>query len=300
MAGTYVPWQILRILMPQFSIILPVYNASATLTETLASVAKQSFTDFEVILVDDGSTDGSADGITDEIADKFTYQVISQQNCGLGHARNVAAKAATATWLVFLDADDYWAADKLLALNEAIQKNPKKELFYHAIFEKYLDGRMRKRAFWEVNSMNDFIEKGNPFVPSALAIKRETFLTAGGFVEDRNQVEDLLLWFRLLAENTPMQAINRPLTVYRVGVGVTGNLTEHLEKIKTSLANAREAGYISTQQEALFIHRKNYEAARQLHKLRKFDEANKFYAVLAKKSAKQQLLSSLCHLGLRL
>jgi glycosyltransferase involved in cell wall biosynthesis len=285
--------------MPQFSIIIPVYNASATLAETLASVAKQSFTDFEVILVDDGSTDDSAQIITTETKEWPNVRVIAQENKGLGNARNVAAKIATGHWLVFLDADDYWAAEKLAVLSQAILRHPETELFYHPIFEKYPNGNMRKRAFWEVNSMNDFIEKGNPFVPSAMAIKRDAFLEAGGFIEDRNQVEDLLLWLKLLAGGINVQAINRPLTVYQMGVGVTGNLMEHLEKVKKALISARKGGYISGEQEATFVQRKNYEAARQLHKLGEFEIAIEYYTKVEKQSAKKRVLVNLCLFKIR-
>ena len=282
--------------MPKFSVIIPVYNAAATLPQTLESVAKQSLADFEVILVDDGSTDNSAEIVVSETKEWENFQVIPQENMGLGYARNVAAKAATSDWLVFLDADDYWAADKLTVLNDAIRQNPTAELLYHAIFEKYPNGNMRKRAFWEVSNLADFIENGNPFVPSAVAIKRDVFFKAGGFAEDRNQVEDLLLWFKLLAGGINVQAIKRPLTVYQVGVGVTGNLMEHLEKVKKALSGAREAGFISEAHEATFLQRKNYEVARQLHKLGDFAKAGEFYALLTELSLKKRLLKALCKL----
>ena len=282
--------------MPKFSIIIPVYNAAATLPQTLESVAKQSLADFEVVLVDDGSTDNSAEIVISETKEWENFQVIPQENMGLGYARNVAAKAATSDWLVFLDADDYWAADKLTVLNDAIRQNPTAELLYHAIFEKYPNGNMRKRAFWEVSNLADFVERGNPFVPSAIAIKRDVFLEAGGFTEDRNQVEDLLLWFKLLAGGINVQAIKRPLTVYQVGVGVTGNLMEHLEKVKKALSSAREASFISEAHEATFLQRKNYEVARQLHKLGDFAKAGEFYALLPELSLKKRLLKALCKL----
>ena len=282
--------------MPKFSVIIPVYNAAATLPQTLESVAKQSLADFEVVLVDDGSTDNSAEIVISETKGWENGQVISQENMGLGNARNVAAKAARADWLVFLDADDYWAADKLSVLNDAIRQNPNAELFYHPIFEKYPNGNMRKRAFWEVSNLADFVEKGNPFVPSAVAIKRDVFFKAGGFAEDRNQVEDLLLWFKLLAGGINVHAMNRPLTVYQVGVGVTGNLMEHLEKVKKALSSAREAGFISEAHEATFLQRKNYEVARQLHKLGDFAKAGEFYALLPELSLKKRLLKALCKL----
>ena len=250
-------------------------------------------------LVEDGSTDNSAKVISTETKEWQNVKVIAQENKGLGNARNVAAKATAANWLVFLDADDYWAADKLLVLHEAITENPKAELFYHPIFEKYPEGNMRKRAFWEVSNVADFVEKGNPFVPSAIAIKRDVFLEAGGFIEDRNLVEDLLLWLKLLAGGINVQAINRPLTVYQMGVGVTGNLMEHLEKVKTALISARGGSYISSEQEATFVQRKNYEVARQLHKLGEFSEASDFYRRHEPTTMKKQLLFALCRLRIK-
>lgn len=92
--------------MPKFSIIIPVYNAARYLRECLDSVVAQTYTDFEVICVDDGSTDGSG-AILDEYAAKDRhFRVIHQPNAGAWAARNAALEVAQGEWITFVDADD--------------------------------------------------------------------------------------------------------------------------------------------------------------------------------------------------
>ncbi len=284
--------------MPYFSVLIPAYNAAQTLAETLQSVAKQSFADFEVIVVNDGSTDNTEAIITHEAPAFKQFKSLAQTNRGLGHARNAAANLASGTWLVFLDADDVWAANKLQILREAIAGNPAAEFVYHPIFEKYPNGHLRKRKFIPVKNMDDFVRSGNPFVPSALAMKKEVYAAAGGFVEDRTQVEDLYLWFKLLAEKCVLLALHKPLTVYRVGAGVTANLAEHLQKVERACRVAQASGHITQHQAETFLQHKNYEAARQLHKLGKFDEALGFYNRIAQPLIKTKVLWFLAKKGI--
>jgi glycosyltransferase involved in cell wall biosynthesis len=284
--------------MPYFSVLIPAYNAAQTVAETLQSLAKQSFVDFEVIVVNDGSTDATEAIINHEASAFKAFRVIAQTNHGLGHARNAAAKQASSTWLVFLDADDVWAPNKLQVLHDAIASNPAAEFVYHPIFEKYPNGHLRKRKFSPVKNLDDFVRKGNPFVPSAVAIKKEIYLAAGGFVEDRTQVEDLYLWFKLLAEKCVLLALHQPLTVYRVGAGVTANLAEHLQKVEHACRAAQTLGHITQHQAETFLQHKNYEAARQLHKLGKFDEALGFYNRIAQPLIKTKVLWFLAKKGI--
>jgi glycosyltransferase involved in cell wall biosynthesis len=286
--------------MLKFSIIIPIFNAAETLAETLQSVKKQSFADWEIVAVNDGSTDGSNAIFKDEMADHENAIIITQENCGLGAARNTAAKNATGDWLVFLDADDFWSANKLAVLAAEIESNPEAEFVYHAIFERNPKGLLRERNFAPVESLEDFIKGGNPFVPSAAAIKKSIFNAGGAFVEDRTQVEDLLLWFRLFARKTVFLAIPKALTVYRVGHGVTANLEEHLQKVARAINQAEEEKLISAAQKATFLARKNYEAARQLHKEGKFISALCFYELLKMKDVKTKVLIVACKAGISL
>lgn len=92
-----------------FSIIVPIYNVEKYLRCCVDSVLAENFSDYEMILVDDGSPDGCGK-ICDEYADKYPHiKVIHKENGGLSDARNAGIRAAKGDYLIFLDSDDYWA-----------------------------------------------------------------------------------------------------------------------------------------------------------------------------------------------
>src|SRR5687768_2011753 len=98
-------------MMPQVSVIIPAYNAGKHLAETVQSVLAQTYSGFEIIISDDGSTDNTS-GIAQSFGDpKIRYSY--QQNSGVSAARNNGAKAATGKYLAFLDADDLFHRDNL-------------------------------------------------------------------------------------------------------------------------------------------------------------------------------------------
>lgn len=108
--------------MPLFSIIIPLYNKEHTITNSIGSVLDQSFQDFEIIIVDDGSTDSSADKVR-AFADP-RIKLFSQQNAGPSAARNHGIREATGEWIVFLDADDQLTKTALESFHKAIAKAP--------------------------------------------------------------------------------------------------------------------------------------------------------------------------------
>lgn len=110
--------------MPHFSIIIPVYNVAPYLRECLDSVLAQTFTDWEAICVDDGSTDSSG-AILDEYAAKDKrFRVIHQENAGVSAARNRALDLAKGAWIGFLDADDLYRSNTLEICYSAIEFSP--------------------------------------------------------------------------------------------------------------------------------------------------------------------------------
>ena len=106
---------------PAVSIIMPVYNSENYLTETIGSVLRQTMEDFELILVDDGSTDGVCPELCDRLAQEHPELicVIHQENRGLGGARNTGLEAARGEYLLFVDSDDALETD---ALEEEMQR----------------------------------------------------------------------------------------------------------------------------------------------------------------------------------
>ncbi|MBQ3150472.1 MAG: glycosyltransferase [Clostridia bacterium] len=108
---------------PIISIIVPFYNGEKYLKECIESFINQTFTDFEVILVDDGSVDGSVAVAKELMAKDGRIKLISQQNKGVSTARNVAMKEASGEYFMFVDADDRLRSDALFVLYESLKKS---------------------------------------------------------------------------------------------------------------------------------------------------------------------------------
>lgn len=107
----------------KISVVVPVYNAEKYLAKCIDSVLKQTYTDWELILIDDGSTDGSADIVDRAAAGDGRIIAVHQKNSGPGEARNHGIDIATGDFLVFVDSDDYLEQDFFLLLEEKAQKS---------------------------------------------------------------------------------------------------------------------------------------------------------------------------------
>ncbi len=112
---------------PFFSVIIPLYNKAKFIEETLQSVLDQDFLDFEIIIIDDGSTDDSV-----EIVEQFSdcrITLFKQKNTGVSIARNNGITAAKGTYMALIDADDYWYSNHLTALINQIHQFPDAGLY---------------------------------------------------------------------------------------------------------------------------------------------------------------------------
>lgn len=129
--------------MPKFSIIVPVYNVEEYIDDCLKSIKNQSFKDYEVIVVNDGTKDNSMD-----IVKKYDVEIINQENAGLSAARNTGVKKAKGDYLIFLDSDDYIEKDLLKKINDSLDDNP--DIVRFQIQEVYQD----KKIKYEEESFN--------------------------------------------------------------------------------------------------------------------------------------------------
>lgn len=181
------------------SVIIPTHNRASVLRRALDSVLCQDFNDFEVIVVDDGSTDSTFDLI--ELWQKqsaFSIRYFKTENRGVSAARNFGAREARGLWLAFLDSDDEWLPHKLSA-----QMNLTKEFRWVHGEEVWIRNGVR------VNAMKKHAKAGGRqflrsvelccISPSTVLIERELFASAGGFREDFPVCEDYELWLRLAA-----------------------------------------------------------------------------------------------------
>lgn len=107
--------------MPKFSVIMPAYNVEDYIKRSIDSVLNQSMKDFELIVVNDGSTDNTK-SICEEYSNKVT--LINKKNGGLSDARNVGVKEAIGEYIIFIDSDDYWDKDLLKEISKSLDNNP--------------------------------------------------------------------------------------------------------------------------------------------------------------------------------
>lgn len=201
--------------MPLISVIVPVYNGAKTIRETLESVINQTFQDFELIVINDGSKDSTLK-IVAEIKDP-RLTVFSYPNAGLAVSRNRGIKHAIGEYISFIDADDLWTPDKLEAQLNALQNNPQVAVAYS--WTDYIDESsqfLRRGGYVTANGnvlakllVVDFLENGsNPL------IRRQALIDVGGFDESLPAAEDWDILLRLAA-HYHFVAVPSPQILYR-------------------------------------------------------------------------------------
>jgi len=185
----------------EFSVVITVYNKEKYIARVIESVLSQTFQDFEVIVVDDGSTDGSRDAILSFDDSRIKY--VHQDNSGLpAAARNKGMDLSRGRYIALLDGDDYWHKDKLMRCKEVLDKMPEVSLVSHNIAFMYKGKALRIVKFGPyVKRMYDkLLFEGNCLGPSAVVIRREVFFDDGfRFNEDKSlfALEDYEYWMQL-------------------------------------------------------------------------------------------------------
>ena len=203
--------------MAQFSVVIPLYNKGAEIRATLNSVLAQTFEDFEIIVIDDGSTDHSPDVVRQ--FDDSRLRMISQHNQGVGPARNNGVDQAQSPYIAFLDADDYWYPDHLANLSLLIQDFPQAQWFATAYEKGFTPSLVKpidsplsaKPMGWKgpVNNYFAMAQKDAPAWTSAVCFRKDFFKTLGGFNPEitMGAGEDTDLWIRA-ALTEPLYWIN--------------------------------------------------------------------------------------------
>jgi len=248
----------------KLSVIIPAYNAAATLSDALHSVEQQHVQPFEVVVVNDGSTDDTAK-VVHSFMDRLPLVCVDQENAGLGAARNAGMHAAKGDAWAFLDADDMWGSNKLAHARDHLMRFPKVQWFYTPIFEwsPGADGEgMRMRACPKIRSVEDFLAF-NPIVPSTVVMRSDTVFT---WEEDRDMQEDVGAYLALFTEGIMPMKIPHCTTKYRLDFGMTAEAEGHVDKVMRAVKKSRELGHINDAQFALYEVRKAYELARTFKK----------------------------------
>lgn len=187
--------------MPRFSVIIPVFNKEKFVAKTINSVLSQTFADFEIIIVNDGSNDKSEAEILAITDQRIRY--FSKENKGVAKARNFGLEKASADYICFLDADDYWHPGFLETLNQYIQKLPNEKVFATAIEietnKKTVPAQysFAKKNDFEILNFFEASQKEAILWTSAVCIHKEVFEKCGTFDEQLKISEDTDLWIRI-------------------------------------------------------------------------------------------------------
>jgi glycosyltransferase involved in cell wall biosynthesis len=209
--------------MPHVSVVIPVFNSAATIGTALRSVFAQTFTDFEVIVVDDGSEDGDElDRALSEWGGRILY--LRQTNGGPARARNAGIARASGRLIAFLDADDEWLPEKLALQVGYFDRYPATGLLHTAVVDDPLRGRAEDRpprhAFCDLFHTTFFINTLTVMIP------RSVLEDVGGFDERREiHIEDWDLWLRIAGRHT-LGYLSRPLARHRPG----GHMSRQIER----------------------------------------------------------------------
>lgn len=230
--------------MPKVSVIIPAYNALAYLPEAVDSVVKQTFTDFEVLIVDDGSSDGTVEWVS-QIKDS-RVRLISQQNQGSSGARNTGITAAVGEYIALLDADDIWEPTKLQKQVRYLEENPSVGLVDTWTVLINQQGKSTGKVVVSYADKDDVWKQLVQFKPicpcdSTPLIRRSCFETVGLFNRELPFLEDLDMWIRL-ASQYRFAVIKEPLVRYRQHPGSKStNCQGTLEAFRTIIENAFES-----------------------------------------------------------
>ncbi|MGB7958041.1 MAG: glycosyltransferase [Minisyncoccia bacterium] len=264
--------------MPLFSVIIPTYNAGRDLDRCLASLAAQTYKDFEVIVADDGSTDDTKK-IAESYRDRLTLIYKWEENWGgPARPRNRGIKLARAEWICFLDQDDWWYPNKLetcaLHVNSA-------DIIYHdldiysGVSSKPLRG-LRSRQLTD-DPFTDLMLNGNALFTSATVVKKAILQQVDGMAEDKTLVtlEDYDCWLKIARITKKFLYIPESLGAYSQGAGLFGSL-KHVDSPEALWR--RNVGYLRTPEERkLATSIMKFNQARMYHNNKRYGRAFVLY-----------------------
>ena len=187
---------------PFFSVIIPLYNKEAYIYATITSALNQSFANFEIIIINDGSTDGSLNKVQ-SIQDK-RISIFTIKNQGVSYARNYGIKKASSNFIALIDADDIWYKNHLEELHKSILKFPNADLFCNR-YEVLLSEGIKKNGIYNIPKSGSIIVVKDFFKASlissiarisASAFNKKTFFDIKMFNSLYRSGQDTDLWIR--------------------------------------------------------------------------------------------------------
>jgi glycosyltransferase involved in cell wall biosynthesis len=208
--------------VPAVSVIVPAYNAAPYIGETLESVFAQTFTDYEVVVVNDGSPDTpDLERVLAPYREKIVY--LTQENRGLSGARNTAIRAARGRYIALLDSDDLWEPEYLAVQVEMMEHNPETDVLYPnaMIFGEGLEAGQKFMDICPSEGEVTFerLITQQCHVMICVTARREAIIRAGLFDESLRSSEDYDLWGRIIKQGGRIAYHRRVLARYRRRLG---------------------------------------------------------------------------------
>jgi glycosyltransferase involved in cell wall biosynthesis len=217
---------------PAVSVVIPTYNYGRYLPRTLGSVLAQTFQDFEILILDDGSTDDTAAVVRPYLADpRIHYRRLT--NGGPSRARNLGISRARAPVVAFLDADDSWLPAKLEKQMALFRRDPALGLVYTArrVVDEAGHGLEWQEPVQHRGHVLEALLGGNFICLTSCMVRRQVFELVGTFDEGLSQAEDYDLWLRI-AEHYRFDYLAEPLVTYRMGhASLSRRLEERLRSV---------------------------------------------------------------------
>jgi len=217
----------LKLNMLKVSVITPLYNSKKYIEKAIESILNQTYKDFEMIVVDDGSTDGSGELVKNKFRDKVRY--IYQENKGAAAAVNRGISLSQGNYIAFCDSDDWWLPDKLEKQVEFLEVNQNFGLVYSDVFlardgvltqETWLQSRKvlpcsggKEKCLVPLFSKN--------FIPAPLTVlMRKSVIDRVGFFNEKfSSTYDYEYWFRILEAGIQIAFLDEPLAVWNSRIG---------------------------------------------------------------------------------
>lgn len=244
------------------SVIIPVFNRENVIQRAINSVLDQTFSNLEIIVWDDGSTDQTAEKVK-AIQDP-RVRFFSAQNRGVAAARNLAVQNSSGEWVAFLDSDDEWNPEKLNKQVQVLNQDPDVDLIFSSAMKRYGEDQsakptvptdlLQKLGIIEAEILPDAYLLGDKVAENifnfalsiqSVLVRKRTFLNVGGFNESLRNSEDREFWWRLVLSGAKIACITAPLvTIHRSKKNLSSYskkyLENHLRSLEMMIATAKK------------------------------------------------------------
>ncbi|MBU2567619.1 MAG: glycosyltransferase [Elusimicrobia bacterium] len=214
--------------MPKVSIVMPIYNGKKYIEKAVESILIQAFSDFELIIIDDGSTDGSGELLKDKFGDKIKY--VYQKNKGAAAAVNKGISLSLGGYIAFCDQDDWWLPEKLKRQVDFLEGNKGMAMVYGDALMADENGKILDETWMQLRAVRYYegsysdcvvrlFDRNFICAPLSVLVRKNVFDAIGLFNEKFSSAYDYDYWFRLLEAGFKIGYIKEPLVVWRTHEG---------------------------------------------------------------------------------